>query len=195
MKAAPALFNLRARDDDSGLLHVIIETAKGSRTKFKYDEKLALFKLHKVLPRGMVFPYDFGFVPSTRGEDGDPIDVLVVMEDATFPGCLVTTRLLGAIQAEQTEKGVTIRNDRLIGVPQTPKIHPKERSLSDLAPGLLDQIENFFLSYNRSEGRKFQVVGRVGPTAAAKLLDQAVRTFRRSGRGGAKKRSGSGRRA
>ncbi len=85
-------------DDDS--LNVIIETAKGSRNKFKYDEKLRFYRLSKVLPRGMSFPFDFGFVPSTKGEDGDPIDVLLLMDEPVFPGCLVIPRLIGVIEGK-----------------------------------------------------------------------------------------------
>jgi inorganic pyrophosphatase len=83
---------------------VIIETPKGSRNKFKYDPALRMFKLSKVLPEGMVFPYDFGFVPSTKGDDGDPVDVLVLMDEPTFPGCLLECRLVGVLEAGQEEK-------------------------------------------------------------------------------------------
>ena len=85
-------------------VNVIIETPKGSRNKFKYDPDLRMFKLSKVLPEGMVFPYDFGFVPSTKGEDGDPVDVLVLADEPTFPGCLLECRLVGVLEAEQEEK-------------------------------------------------------------------------------------------
>src|SRR3954451_24377864 len=94
----------------------IIETPKGSSEKYGYDPKTTLFKLKKILPAGMVFPYDFGFIPKTRGGDGDPLDVLILMDEPAFTGCLVATRLLGVIEAEQTEKGKTERNDRLIAV-------------------------------------------------------------------------------
>src|SRR5918912_4248095 len=89
---------------DGGELNVIIETPKGSRNKFDYDEETGLFKIGGVLPAGASFPFDFGFVPSTVGGDGDPLDVLVLMDDPAFPGCLVAARLIGVIQAEQTEK-------------------------------------------------------------------------------------------
>jgi inorganic pyrophosphatase len=174
---------LPARSDGTKLLNVIVETPKGSRNKYRYDEGLKLFVLHKRLPLGAAFPFDFGFVPSTRAEDGDPLDVLVLAEEATFTGCLVTTRVLGVIQARQTEKGVTIRNDRIVGVAETPKIRPRERSLDDLPPGALDQIEHFFRSYNRMEAREFVPLKRAGPRAAAQLVTLAIRRFEES-RGG-----------
>src|SRR5690349_2923335 len=97
-------------------VQVIIETPRGCRSKFKYDSERDLFSLHKVLPMGAVFPYDFGFIPSTLGEDGDPLDVLVLMDESVFPGVLVGVRLIGAIAAEQTEKDTSVRNDRLLAV-------------------------------------------------------------------------------
>src|ERR1043166_4601889 len=115
MGTAPALEHLSAREPDSGLVRVVVDTPKGSRNKYKYDETLGLYRLSEVLPLGSAFPYDFGFIPSTRAEDGDPLDVLLLGEEAPFPGCLVTVRLVGVIQAEQTDHGKTFRNDRLIG--------------------------------------------------------------------------------
>src|SRR5262252_8431644 len=113
--AAPARIPAFA-DEDDGILNAVIETPNGSRNKFKFDEKLGFFALSGVLPEGMVFPHAFGFVPSTKTEDSDPEDVLVIMDEPTFTGCIVRTRLLGVIEAEQTEDGETERNDRLIAV-------------------------------------------------------------------------------
>ena len=97
---------------DEGVIHVIIETEKGSRNKFSFDEDLNVFRLKKVLPEGMSFPYDFGFIPSTRAEDGDPLDVLVLlMDEPGCTGCLVECRVIGAICGEQSENGKKIRND------------------------------------------------------------------------------------
>jgi len=125
MSTPHGLTHLPARNPDTGLVHVIVDTPKGSRNKFKYDEKLGLFRLGKVLPLGSCFPYDFGFIPSTKAEDGDPVDVLVLMDEPAFSGCLVTVRLLGVIEAEQTEEGKTVRNDRLIGALETPFNKPE----------------------------------------------------------------------
>src|SRR5215208_2924264 len=100
--AVTNLLNLEAFHDDDEL-NVVIETPKGSRNKYNYDEKLGLFRLGGVLTSGASFPFDFGFVPSTVGGDGDPLDVLVLMDEPAFAGCLVRTRLVGVIEAEQIE--------------------------------------------------------------------------------------------
>ena len=89
---------------DEDLIVVIIETPKGSRNKYAYNAKEHVFELKKVLPAGMAFPYDFGFVPSTKGGDGDPLDVLVLMDEPAFAGCKLTCRLVGLIEGEQSGK-------------------------------------------------------------------------------------------
>jgi inorganic pyrophosphatase len=173
----PASLNAYASDDDE--LHVIIETPKGSRNKFNFDEEHRLFKLGGVLPAGAVFPFDFGFIPSTLGGDGDPLDVLLLMDEPAFPGCLVPSRLVAVIEAEQTERdGETTRNDRLIAVAADSHTHRKVRSLADLSPVLLDEIEHFFISYNQSKGKVFKPLGRFGPVKAARLIEEGMKRFR-----------------
>src|ERR671929_1344993 len=149
---------------DDGVLNVVIETPKGSRNKYNYDEQTGLFKLGGVLPSGASFPFDFGFVPSTVGGDGDPLDVLVLMDEPAFAGCLVRTRLLGVIEAEQTERdSETERNDRLIGVAADSRLHTRVRALESLGPTLLEEIEHFFVSYNQIKDKEFKPLGRFGP--------------------------------
>ena len=102
--------------DDKQLLRVVIETPKGSRNKFAFNPDEHIFELKKVLPAGMAFPYDFGFVPSTRADDGDPIDVLVLMDEPAFPGCVLECRPIGVIEGEQGDKKDKVRNDRVVAV-------------------------------------------------------------------------------
>jgi len=90
--------------DDNHSVHVIIETPKGSRNKYAFDAEKRIFALKRVLPTGMAFPYDFGFIPSTKADDGDPTDVLVLMDEPAFPGCLLKCRLIGVIEGLQGKK-------------------------------------------------------------------------------------------
>src|ERR1041385_3157145 len=122
-----ALDQLPAVDEKTGLVTVVIEAPRGSRNKPKYDPAIGAFRLNKVLPAGFAFPHDFGFVPSTRGPDGDPLDVLVLTSEPVFTGCVATVLLLGVLDAEQTEDVETERNDRLIGAVETPT-RPAEHS-------------------------------------------------------------------
>jgi inorganic pyrophosphatase len=173
------LSGLEAFDPDSGELNVIIETPKGHRNKFKYDEKSGLYKLGGVLPAGAVFPFDFGFVPSTLGGDGDALDVLVLMDEPAFTGCLVSARLIGVIEAEQTEEGNTARNDRLIAVAADSHDHREVRSLDEISKNLVNEIEHFFVSYNESKGKKFKPLGQFGPKQAAELVKEGIKLYRR----------------
>ena len=177
MGTAQTLEHLSPREPDSGLVRVVVDTPKGSRNKYKYDEQLGLYRLSKVLPLGLAFPYDFGFIPSTQAQDGDPLDVLLLGEEALFPGCLVTVRLVGVLQAEQTEHGQTFRNDRLIGAIETPVNRPAIQTFADLRPEHLDEIEYFFMAYNHLEGRHFKPLGRHGPAMAGQLLADGIRQF------------------
>jgi inorganic pyrophosphatase len=166
---------LPAFDPESKDLNVIIETPKGSRNKFKYDEALRVFRLSGVLPAGAVFPFDFGYVPSTKGGDGDPLDVLVLMDEPAFAGCLVPARLIGAIEADQTEEdGQTERNDRLIAVAADSRQHKDVRALDQISDNLLKEIEHFFVSYNMVKGKQFAPRDRSGPEAARRIVDEGV---------------------
>lgn len=170
---------LKPRSKDG--VHVVIETPKRSRNKFKWDDGLGAYRLAKVLPAGMSFPFDFGFVPRTRAEDGDAIDVLVLMDEPVFPGCVVPCRLVGVIEAEQTERdGHAERNDRLIAVAESSTIHEDVNDVADLSRNLLSEIEEFFCNYNMQAGKKFKVLGRRGPEVAGKLLRQSEQNFKRA---------------
>lgn len=150
---------------------VIIETPKGSAEKFDYEPEFKAFKLSKVMPAGMVFLYDFGFIPNTKGEDGDPLDVLVLSEFKTFPGCMMDCRLLGAIVANQTEKdGETVRNDRFIAVPSVSHQYDGVRSIEDLPQKLLEEIEHFFKAYNEISGKVFESLKRLHAKDAYALI-------------------------
>jgi inorganic pyrophosphatase len=158
----------------AGPIEVVIETSKGSQNKLKYDPERARFRLSHVLPTGMAFPFDFGFVPDTGADDGDPLDVLV-LTDAPLPtGCLVDVRMIGVLEAEQREKdGRLVRNDRLIGVAEESATHREVRELADLSGALLAEIEAFFEQYNRLDGKSFRVLHRRGPSAAAGAIRRA----------------------
>ena len=130
------------------------------------------------MPAGAVFPYDFGFIPNTRGEDGDALDVLVLMDEPAFSGCLVMVRLLGVIEAEQTEtNGKVERNDRLIGVAGKARTHAHIEALSDLLPGMLDEVEAFFGQYNQLAGREFRRLRRSPAPVALALVREGARSF------------------
>jgi inorganic pyrophosphatase len=170
----PAPHQLPTYAPDSGHLHVVIETVKGSRNKLAFDPKIGLFKLKGVLPEGSFFPYDFGFVPSTIADDGDPLDVLLLMDAPTFPGCVVEARVIGVLEAEQTETDkAPERNDRLLAVAAESRMHGDVRDVSDLPEQLLREIEHFFVAYNQIKGWQFKVLSRSGRERAEELVRKA----------------------
>ncbi len=154
---------------------IVIETPKDSHNKYKYDDELGLFLLGGVLPQGMSFPYDFGFIPGTLADDGDPIDVLLLMDFSAFPGCVVAGRLIGVIEAEQTEKdGEKTRNDRLVAVPTESRLYRDLKNVKEIGKDRLGEIEAFFISYNQTRGKKFKVLAVRGPGRAEDLAREAI---------------------
>ncbi len=155
-------------------IDVVIETPKGSAQKYDYDQKSHFFKLKKILPSGMMFPYDFGFIPDTKGEDGDPLDIIMISEFPSFPGCMIRCRLLGGFKAEQSEKPgkkKMIRNDRFLAVPKCSQMFEKMESLDDLPETIVKQLEDFFIDYNKIEGKEFRVIEKVDAKGAKKIID------------------------
>jgi inorganic pyrophosphatase len=167
-------------EDDGELIRVVIETPKGSRNKYAFDPKSTTFELKRVLPAGMAFPFDFGFVPSTKGGDGDPLDVLVLMDEAAFPGCVLKCRLIGLIEGEQEEGGKRQRNDRVVAIEQLAHSWSDVRQLTDLGKQFRKELEEFFVQYNKLAGKRFRVIGRKGPAAASRAIADAAKNARPS---------------
>jgi len=165
-------------DPKKCVCRAIIETPKGSRNKFDYDPDSNLFRLGGLLPEGMMFPFDFGFIPSTVGDDGDPLDVLVLMDAPAHVGCLMDVRIVGLIEAEQTEKGKTETNNRLLGIAVHSYDHEDLKSIADVSKTLLSQVEEFFVSYNKQRGKKFKVTGTDGPKKAIRFLKAGMRAYK-----------------
>ena len=154
------------------IITAIVETPKGSAQKYDYDEKTHWFKLKKILPAGMVFPFDFGFIPGTKGEDGDPLDIIIISEIKSFPGCVMDCRIIGAITAEQTEKGKTVRNDRFLAIPEVSAMFAKVKSIKDLPEDVVEEIEKFFMNYNELADKRFDPLEKLDANEALKLLNK-----------------------
>jgi inorganic pyrophosphatase len=161
--------------DDKQMLRVVIETPKGSRNKFAFNHKEHIFELKKVLPSGMAFPYDFGFVPSTEADDGDPVDVLVLMDEPAFPGCALNCRVLGVIEGEQVGKKGKVRNDRIVAVEQDAHSWADIKTVDDLGKQFLKELEEFFVDYHRLSDRQYRVLDVKGPGRARKLVKVSMK--------------------
>ncbi len=166
------------KSKDAGLT-VIIETPKGSRNKYAYDPQERIFALRKVLPAGMSFPYDFGFVPSTLSGDGDPLDVLVLMDEPAFTGCRLTCRAVGVIEGEQGSKKDCERNDRVVAVESGNHSYADVKRVDDLGKKFEREIEEFFVNYHRLTGKEYRVLALKGPAAARRCVHQARKKARK----------------
>lgn len=165
------LDQLSPRGEGSNTVRVVIETTRGSRNKYSYRSAEGIFLLKKVLPEGHVFPFDFGFIPRTRGEDGDPLDVLVMMDEPAFPGCVVEARVIALLQARQSEGRKTFRNDRFVAVADRSVLYRRFKDVRDLTPEIREQVEHFFVSYNELAGKTFQPLKWVGARQARNAIE------------------------
>jgi inorganic pyrophosphatase len=185
-RSAPAsdadLSRLTPHDPESGGYLAVIEAAQGSRNKLKYDPALGVFRLDAVLPFGAAFPWCFGFIPRTLADDGDPIDVLVLMDEPAPVATVVPCRLLGVIEASQAKNGKRERNDRLVAVATESHFHERARALSDVPRKTLDEIERFFVSYNAQRNVRFEPLRRRGAARARALVSEAQERLKRAQR-------------
>jgi inorganic pyrophosphatase len=164
-----------------GEVHVVVETPRGSAAKLEFDPELQAFTLSKSLMLGLSYPYDWGFVPSTKGEDGDPIDVLVLHDAATSPGLVLKCKIIGVLEVLQKESGKKqIRNDRLIAVPRDSHREKSEDNARDLPKQVREEIEKFFVATDELEDKELKFLGWKGPKTGEKLVDQAARQFKKS---------------
>ncbi len=172
------LDSIQPFDQDKKCWNVIIETPKGSNVKYAFEEDTGLLTVKKALPEGMVFPFNFGMIPGTLAEDGDPIDVLVFNEEPLVAGCLLHVRPIGVIKAEQSDHKRAIRNDRIIGQ-AVPKEAPTELEEIKLTKKTVKQIQFFFKAYNKAYGVKFKVLGTGSSKKAIALVDRAAKKAKR----------------
>ena len=172
------LYDLDPGPESPEVIRMIVEIPKNSANKYEYDGNLGVFRLDRPLYSPLHYPGDYGFVPGTLADDGDPLDVLVLMDAPVYPGCIVPSRLIGVIEAEQTEEGETERNDRLLAVAANSAAHRSIRQLSDLSQDLVAQIEYFFVSYNEMKGKRFEVKRRAGSKRARALVMAAMKRRR-----------------
>lgn len=178
-KRVTSFEELDTYDPETGDLNMIVETPRGSRTKFDYVAKFHLFHLADILPSSMSFPYNYGFVPSTLGSDGDPLDVLVLLEVPIAVGARLTARPVGVLEAMQHGKVGKIRNDRLVAVATHTHAHSDVRSIKQLNQTMLDEIENFFVFYNARKGRTFKPLKWRGPAHAKTLIKKGMDSFKK----------------
>ena|SRR5579871_3553434 len=167
-------------DREAGTCHAIVETPKGNRAKYNYDPETGLFTFKKLLPEGMSFPLDFGFIPSTLCDDGDPLDVMILSEEPAPVGALIKVRLVAVLAAEEQEKGKIERNDRLIAVPEVSYLYAGVKNPDDLPDTFIDHLSQFWVNKAKLEGKRFKVL-RVGePAEAIELVRHGAKVLKKA---------------
>lgn len=169
-------FPKRSKPKD-GIVNAIVETPKGSCQKFAFNPDLGSIAFHHVLPHGLEWPYDYGFIPRTLAPDGDPLDILLMNQNGLFSGCLIEARVIGAFR--ECKEGV--ENDRLIGVPLPSPGAPMPtdgyRDVGDVPPRIIDELKTFLVEYPRREGHAVKITGIVGAKDAMKSVRRLRKAF------------------
>jgi inorganic pyrophosphatase len=154
-----------------GVVNVLIEIAGGSQNKYEYDKDLQAFALDRVLYSSVKYPYDYGFIPNTLADDGDPLDGMVIMDEPTFPGCVIAARPIGYL--EMIDGGD--RDEKILCVPDKDPRYSHVKSLKDLAPHRLDEIAEFFRSYKNLEKKVTNILGWQDVEQVAPLVEKFIK--------------------
>lgn len=153
-----------------GLINVLIEIPAGSKNKYEYDKDLQAFALDRVLYSSVQYPYDYGFIPNTLADDGDPLDGMVIMDQPTFPGCVITARPIGML--EMIDSGD--RDEKILCVPDKDPRYAQVKSLKDVTDQRLDEIAEFFRTYKNLEKKVTEILGWKDIKDVMPLVEQCV---------------------
>jgi len=160
-----------------GLINVLIEIPAGSKNKYEFDKDLQAFALDRVLYSSVQYPYDYGFVPNTLADDGDPLDGMVLMDQPTFPGCVIAARPIGML--EMIDGGD--RDEKILCVPDKDPRYAQVQSLEDIAEHRLDEISEFFKSYKNLEKKVTEILGWKNVDQVMPLVEQCIAAGRKAG--------------
>lgn len=161
----------------SGLINVLIEIPAGSKNKYEFDKDLEAFALDRVLYSSVQYPYDYGFVPNTLADDGDPLDGMVLIDQPTFPGCIIAARPIGML--EMIDGGD--RDEKILCVPDKDPRYAKVKSLDDIAPHRLEEIAEFFRTYKNLEQKVTEILGWKSVDEVMPLVEKCIAAGSKAG--------------
>ena len=175
MLASNAISKMPAFAKSSQFVNVVIDTPKDSAFKLKFDEENGLYHVHKALPLGLVFPFNFGFIPGTEGGDGDALDVLLLTGYVFPAGVIVLAKVIAILEAEQTENKKKNRNDRLIAEPVDAVTQKRLQPAVDFDSALKTSITDFFIHYNQLQGKTFRPLRYASAASAVQAVRKSIR--------------------
>ncbi len=160
---------------DGKSIFAVIETPRGSTCKLDFDPKLRAFTLAKPLMAGLAYPYDWGFIPSTKAEDGDPLDVLVIHDAKTYPGVVMRCHPVGILEVEQKSKRKTKRNDRIFAVPDRSPLETDLKDVRHLPSRAQQELEQFFRATDALQEKELKFLHWRGPKHAIEAINRLVK--------------------
>ncbi len=156
------------------LVNAVIEIPKDSVNKYEYDKELHVVRLDRTLFSPVHYPGDYGFIPCTLGLDGDPLDVLVLVEAPSFPGCLMEVRPIGVLR--MVDQGRS--DEKILAVAESDPLYRQVKDCSQVFEHTLREIEHFFSVYKALEGKKTELTGWAGAEAARQIIDEGRHRFK-----------------
>ncbi|HEV2990218.1 MAG TPA: inorganic diphosphatase [Candidatus Angelobacter sp.] len=155
-------------------VNAVIEIPMESVNKYEYDQKLQVFRLDRTLHSPVHYPGDYGFIPSTRGHDGDPLDLLVLVNSPSFPGCVIEVRPIGVLRMVDQGK----QDEKILAVAESDPVYREIKDAGQIFPHRLREIEHFFSIYKSLEGKKTELAGWEGSEMARRIIVEGQRRFR-----------------
>ena len=159
---------------EAGIINVLIEIPGGSKNKYEFDKDMNAFALDRVLFASVKYPYDYGFVPNTLADDGDPLDGMVMMDEPTFAGCVIAARPIGMLL--MIDGGD--RDEKILCVPAEDPRYNEVRSLKDVAPHRLEEIAEFFRTYKNLEKKVTEIQGWKDVDAVTPLVEECIKAYK-----------------
>lgn len=155
------------------IVYALIEIPRGSRNKYEYDKELGIIRLDRLLYSSLVYPGDYGIIPGTFYDDGDPLDILVMVSQPTFPGCIIESRPIGLFEMLDGD----LRDDKVLAVPASDPLFHGYHDISDIPPHYLKEASHFFQVYKDLEGVQVKPLGWQPAAIAKERIRYAVQLF------------------
>ncbi|MCB0208087.1 MAG: inorganic diphosphatase [Anaerolineae bacterium] len=155
------------------VVYTIVEIPKGTRNKYEYGKELGVIKLDRVLFSSLHYPGDYGLIPRTFYDDGDPLDIIVMINEPTFPGCVIEARPIGLFK--MLDQGAA--DDKVLAVPARDPIFDDYRDIKDIPRHFLKEVAHFFEIYKDLEGKRTKPVGWEGADVAKEAINRAIELY------------------